>query len=176
MEIFFIGDLLQVVLKAPEEYLICIKGTLGSIFGHKIITSLTFISNKAIYGPYGIVEGEEFISSGSGKVVGFFGKAGSYIDQLGVFTTTIEVVPSKIEGSWGGDGGYAFSDGQGDIVEIQINYNSDQIISFQVIYNQNGTRFYSRIHGGNHGKSHSQKVKLSQLLNYKNELSYFDYK
>jgi len=156
-----------VVLKAPEEHIICIKGTLGSILGHKVITSLTFISNKAIYGPYGVVEGEEFISSGLGKVVGIFGRAGSYIDQLGVFSTTIEVFPSNIEGSWGGDGGYAFSDGRGDIVEIQINYNTDQIVSFQATYSQNGTCFSSRIHGGDGGKSHSQTVKLSQLLIYK---------
>jgi len=141
-----------VVLKSPLEHITCIKGTLGFVSGHQIITSLTFVSNTNIYGPYGLSKGEEFTSSGCGKIVGLFGQAGSTcINQLGVFSTTLETISPNIEGSWGGNGGYAFSDGRGEIIEIKIRYNNDQVISLQAIYDQNGAHFPASIHGGDHG-------------------------
>lgn len=153
------------MLKSPSEHIIRIKGTYSLVSGLLVITSLTFISNTTAYGPYGRTDGEEFTSSGLGKVVGFFGRAGSYIDQLGVISTTIETTTSSnAEGSWGGDGGNVFSDGRGDIAEIRINYNSDQIVAFQAIYVHNGTRFPGRIHGGDGGKSET----VHDCLNYLN--------
>lgn len=142
-------------MKAPLEHIIFIKGTFGFISGHEVFTSLTFISNIDVYGPYGIIKGEEFTSSRSGKVVGVFGRFGSSINQLGVFSTRVETIALDIEGSWGGVGGFVFSDGRGEIVEIKINYNNDQIVSLQAIYDQNGTHFPGSIHGGHGGESHT---------------------
>jgi hypothetical protein len=153
-------DMPQVVLEWPLEHIVRVEGTFGFVGGYEIITSVTFISNKAVYGPYGAVEGERFTSRGPGNVVGFFGRAGSYVDQLGVFTSSTETVSAGVEGSWGGDGGYAFSDGRGEIVEITINYNSDQIVSLQATYDHHGHRFPGAVHGGEGGEC--EKVQRSR--------------
>lgn len=49
-----------------------------------VVTSLTFVTNKNVYGPYGKERGQRFESLSGGKVMGFFGKSGTLLDQLGV--------------------------------------------------------------------------------------------
>lgn len=48
------------------------------------VVSLTFHTNLRSYGPYGDEVGERF-TSGTGKVIGFFGAAGVLLDKLGVW-------------------------------------------------------------------------------------------
>jgi hypothetical protein len=67
-----------------------VKGTtakVGFLGSNRVITSLTFITNKHTHGPYGVLNGSEFGSFPSRLVTGIFGKASNSLDQLGVITT-----------------------------------------------------------------------------------------
>jgi len=68
------------------EYLVQVRGTSGFVDGEHAIRSLTFVTNKHIYGPYGAEQGRRFQSTPGGKVVGFFGQSGIILNQLGVVT------------------------------------------------------------------------------------------
>ncbi|CAM6027562.1 unnamed protein product, partial [Sphagnum balticum] len=75
----------------PDEYLQQIEGFSGIIPGEVVgnnpvtgITSITFKSNIQSYGPYG-TGGGKYFTSGIGKIVGFWGKSGWTLDQIGVF-------------------------------------------------------------------------------------------
>jgi hypothetical protein len=139
-------------LKYPEEYLVQVKGSSHHINGLTIIESLEFITNKQSYGPYGALkpQGQLRSTPKNGKIVGFFGKAGHFVDQLGVVIS----FPSQrddlliVQGSWGGSGGKPFSDGRGEIVELLVKYNKKQIISLHVTYEQGDTRYKSQLRGG----------------------------
>ncbi len=82
---------MQVRFNYPDEYLQQIEGFSGIIPGVVVgnnpvtgITSITFKSNIQSYGPYG-TGGEVYFTSGIGKIVGFWGKSGWGLDQIGVF-------------------------------------------------------------------------------------------
>ncbi|KAL0391939.1 UNVERIFIED_CONTAM: Jacalin-related lectin 3 [Sesamum radiatum] len=78
----------KVRLEYPDEFLISVHGYYGSLQegGHVIIRSLTFESNKRKYGPFGVEKGTYFTSSTThGKIVGFVGKAGWYLDAIGFY-------------------------------------------------------------------------------------------
>ena len=68
--------------------MVCIAGFYGPVKGSdsfKALRSITFYTNKAKYGPYGDEIGDAFTSSvATGKVVGFHGRSGVYLDAIGV--------------------------------------------------------------------------------------------
>ncbi len=81
----------QVRFNYPDEYLQQIEGFSGIIPGIVVgntpvtgISSITFKSNIQSYGPYG-TGGEIYFTSGIGKIVGFWGRSGMVLDQIGVF-------------------------------------------------------------------------------------------
>ncbi|KAK1422518.1 hypothetical protein QVD17_25695 [Tagetes erecta] len=81
---------------AYDEEIINIKGRVGGFgyFGtHTVITSLTFVTNRATYGPYGnhngagffIPEGIDFsLPLSKGRIIGFYGKSSIYLENFGV--------------------------------------------------------------------------------------------
>lgn len=76
----------QIKLDEGEEYLEGISGFYEAIkenFGNDTIRSLSLYSNKAKYGPFGKELGT-FFDSEMGKVKGFHGRSGSYLDAIGV--------------------------------------------------------------------------------------------
>ncbi|OMO75253.1 Mannose-binding lectin [Corchorus olitorius] len=75
----------KVKLDYPDEFLTSIHGHYGSLFegGPHLVRSLTFHSNRKTYGPYGVEQGTSF-SMNRGKIVGFYGKSGWYLDAIGV--------------------------------------------------------------------------------------------
>lgn len=81
----------QISLDFPNEYLVQVRGTtakVGFLGSKQVITSLTFITSKHTYGPYGAVKGTEFGTPPSRLVTGFHGQAGdSSLDRIGFFTT-----------------------------------------------------------------------------------------
>ncbi|EYU34206.1 hypothetical protein ABFS82_03G029100 [Erythranthe guttata] len=75
--------------ECKNEYLIGVAGFYGPVDGINngldVIRSITFYSNKGKYGPFGDENGTYFSSiSSRGKVVGFHGSSGSYLNSLGV--------------------------------------------------------------------------------------------
>jgi hypothetical protein len=78
---------LQIVFDFPSEVLTHITGYYGPtiIMGPTAIRSLTFHTNKRRYGPYGDEYGTYFSTSfTNGRIVGFHGREGWYIDGIGV--------------------------------------------------------------------------------------------
>lgn len=85
MNIVFL--LLQIRL-GPSEYLIEVSGTTGSFCGlHNLVTSLTFVTNAASYGPFGKGGGDPFVvpKQSNSRIVGFFDRAGLFLDAIGFY-------------------------------------------------------------------------------------------
>ncbi|KAG5543205.1 hypothetical protein RHGRI_016079 [Rhododendron griersonianum] len=84
------GDMIKTFkVDGTSEFLVSIEGFYGPVEGKndcEAIKCITFYSNKRRYGPYGGEEiGTHFSSAQSaGKIVGFFGRAGSYLNAIGV--------------------------------------------------------------------------------------------
>ncbi|KAI5016856.1 hypothetical protein ZWY2020_037234 [Hordeum vulgare] len=74
---------------APTENVTKLFGTTGEFQGDTVVTSLTFVTNVATYGPFGKTKGTPFsIPKEEGdNVVGFFGRTGSLVNALGVYVT-----------------------------------------------------------------------------------------
>jgi hypothetical protein len=66
-----------------------ISGTIGPCveFPSDVLTSLTLISNKNTYGPFGKAEGIPFRSRvlTNKSIVGFFVRSETYVDAIGVY-------------------------------------------------------------------------------------------
>jgi hypothetical protein len=90
---------LQVKLDYPDEFLTSIHGHYGSLneWGPVFVRSLTFESNMRTYGPFGVEQGTCFsFPMTGGKIVGFHGKCGWYLDAIGAYLKPIEKEnPSK---------------------------------------------------------------------------------
>ncbi|KAL5557963.1 hypothetical protein UlMin_034174 [Ulmus minor] len=77
----------KVKLDYPDEFLTSFHGYYGKIaeWGPALVRSLTFKSNRKTYGPFGVEQGTCFsFPMSGGKIVGFHGKAGWYLDSIGV--------------------------------------------------------------------------------------------
>ncbi|KAL3372116.1 hypothetical protein AABB24_008582, partial [Solanum stoloniferum] len=78
-----------VIEAAPLEFLRGIKGTYGNYGGKLVVKSLRFITNgKNIYGPFGKEAGGtpfSFVMKEGGAIVGLHGRAGSYLDAIGIY-------------------------------------------------------------------------------------------
>ncbi|KAI3751473.1 hypothetical protein L2E82_22560 [Cichorium intybus] len=84
------GDIVSEVTFAWDEEIIAVAGTIGhstgTYAGYKIISSLTFITNKQTYGPYGDVTTRPFnLLWDKGSFAGFYGRGGAFIDAIGVY-------------------------------------------------------------------------------------------
>lgn len=79
---------LQIKFEYPNEVLNCICGYYSSIdrgVSNAVIKSLTFYTSRGKYGPFGEEVGTFFTSTTTqGKVVGFHGRGGLYLDAIGV--------------------------------------------------------------------------------------------
>lgn len=150
---------MQISLKDTDSYLVQVKGTFAKVAGVIAITSLTFVTSKQTYGPFGFARGTHFQSHQHGKIVGFFGKSSTAIDQLGVITQIyganhVAGLPMKTLGPWGGPGGVEFHDGHGHIREIIVHYNKHQVVSLQAGYEQGGMVLHATSHGGVASEGH----------------------
>ncbi|TXG52231.1 hypothetical protein EZV62_021400 [Acer yangbiense] len=78
----------RIKLDCSSEYLVGIMGFSGPIDGNggsEALRSITFYSNKGKYGPFGPEIRKAFSSTlSNGKVVGFHGRSGVYLDAIGV--------------------------------------------------------------------------------------------
>ncbi|XP_077219963.1 jacalin-related lectin 3-like [Tasmannia lanceolata] len=83
----------KIKLDLPDEVLTSISGHYGSIFNGSpaVIRSLTFETNRSTYGPFGIQQGAHFsFPMRGGKIVGFHGRSGWYLDSIGVYLKPLQ--------------------------------------------------------------------------------------
>jgi hypothetical protein len=82
-----------VKLDFPGEILVSVSGYYGSVCGSPIIIrSLTFQSNRSKYGPFGTEDGTPFsLPVSSGKIIGFHGRSGSYLNSIGFYLKQVNV-------------------------------------------------------------------------------------
>lgn len=79
---------MQVRINSPMEYLTGISGTFGGYGNHVVIRSLKFHTNMKEHGPMGTQDGTPFsFVMQEGVIVGFYGRAGYYLDAIGVYAT-----------------------------------------------------------------------------------------
>jgi hypothetical protein len=153
----------QIVFK-DGEYLVQVKGTTGKVSPvGTLVTSLTFITNKQAYGPFGPATGSPFGTRPGGKVVGVIGRSGSFLDAIGFITEVRpgKALPETVKlGPWGGEGGREFYGGQGDIVRIVVYHTQSQINGFQTTYEQGGVTFEPVTFGGTSGESSTVRLTL----------------
>ncbi|KAF9587319.1 hypothetical protein IFM89_001067 [Coptis chinensis] len=87
---------MQIDIDLPEEYLTSISGHYGYFRpeGPLVIRSLRFVTNVTKYGPIGPADGTYFsLPMEGGKIIGFHGKAGQFLDSIGVYVKPV-VYPS----------------------------------------------------------------------------------
>ncbi|RDX69341.1 Jacalin-related lectin 3, partial [Mucuna pruriens] len=89
----------KIKLDYPDEFLTSIGGYYGSLsqWGPIYIRSLSFESNKKLYGPFGVEQGTYFSLPMTGaKIVGFHGRYGWHLDAIGVnLKSSQQPSPSK---------------------------------------------------------------------------------
>eukprot|EP00257_Ricinus_communis_P015536 XP_015573475.1 jacalin-related lectin 3 isoform X1 [Ricinus communis] len=88
----------KITFDYPYEILTHISGTYGPLMfmGPNIIKSLTFYTNKGKHGPFGDEQGPSFSTKpNGGKIVGFHGKEGLFLDAIGVNLMEGKVKPAR---------------------------------------------------------------------------------
>ncbi|KAA8544820.1 hypothetical protein F0562_019589 [Nyssa sinensis] len=133
-----------VKLEYPNEFLISFTGYCNKESNEAVVLSLTFQSNKQLYGAYGKEEGTRFSSSSTnGKIIGFHGRCGLYLDSIGAY---FEMLPISI-GPFGGLGGGQWDDGIYTTIRQLIIFSGSVIDSIQIEYDENGQSKWSEKHG-----------------------------
>ncbi|CAI9281958.1 unnamed protein product [Lactuca saligna] len=160
------GGSSHMVTFVNDEHIVGITGTVGVYDGYTVITSMSFITNKNNYGPYGTNQGTSFsLPVSKGSFCGFSGNYGAYIDSFSVilqsssfgnmFTSNMESNRIHV-GPWGGNGGvnpWTFIP-NGRISQIRISGSGCvDSIRFAYIDNQ-GVQKYSEKYGGDGGSTH----------------------
>ena len=63
-----------------------VEGSVDTMWEITLVRNLTLTTNKESFGPFGSSGGKPFsIPVASGKIVGFFGRAGAMIDAIGLY-------------------------------------------------------------------------------------------
>ncbi|XP_059630981.1 agglutinin-like [Cornus florida] len=160
----------QVELNYPIEYLVSISGCTGYLDGSYCVKSLTIHSNARQYGPYGTEDGGRFMTPLTGvKIVGFYGRQGSYLDAIGAYIIPFQ---TKIPvGPFGTSGGQQWDDGTYSTVRELIIHSGMVIDCIQIVYDNEG----ERVLGEKHGTVGGQENKVT--LDYPDEflLSFWGY-
>nr|KAJ0210460.1 hypothetical protein LSAT_V11C400207350 [Lactuca sativa] len=156
----------NMVTFVDDEHLIGITGTVGVYEGYTVIRSMSFLTNKKNYGPYGTNQGTSFsLPVAKGSFGGFSGNYGAYIDSFSVILQSSSfgsIITSNVEsniihvGPWGGNGGvkpWTFIP-NGRISQIRVSASGCvDSIRFTYIDNQ-GVQKYSERYGGDGGSAH----------------------
>ncbi|CAN6372835.1 unnamed protein product [Urochloa humidicola] len=77
----------QTIQLADSEFVTQVSGTTGIFNGATLVTSIKFVTNLKTYGPWGQENGTPFTVpvQPNGRVVGFFGRGGLYLDAIGLY-------------------------------------------------------------------------------------------
>lgn len=84
--------MLQFELDFPNEYIVSVEGCYDKVFGFEaeVVTMVKFKTNKRTTPPFGMDGGIPFVfEMKDHKIVGFHGKSGDYVHQVGVHVSPI---------------------------------------------------------------------------------------
>ncbi|KAK1427328.1 hypothetical protein QVD17_16011 [Tagetes erecta] len=168
------------------EYLMSISGTIGRCEGYDVVSSIYFMTNQNLYGPYGFDNGNIFsYDIKGGVVVGFHGRVSKCLNAIGVYvmpeslalaqisTYEDKIMPelcssmsrmamSREAGPWGVDGGKSWDDGvYSNIKQVRVYLgllNVIYAIQFEYL-KKDGKSVSSQIHGG----TSASKIELVEL-------------
>lgn len=80
------GGALSEICLHPDEYLTDVAGYCGNFNGWFVIRSVTFVSNKRSFGPYGKEEGVLFaLPAAGGRILGFHARSAGLLDAIGTY-------------------------------------------------------------------------------------------
>nr|4PIT_A Chain A, Ripening-associated protein [Musa acuminata]4PIT_B Chain B, Ripening-associated protein [Musa acuminata]4PIT_C Chain C, Ripening-associated protein [Musa acuminata]4PIT_D Chain D, Ripening-associated protein [Musa acuminata] len=80
----------EIVLQ-EGEYLVGMAGEVANYTGAVVLGKLGFSTNKKAYGPFGNTGGTPFsLPIAAGKISGFFGRGGKFLDAIGVYLEPLE--------------------------------------------------------------------------------------
>ncbi|XP_056160717.1 jacalin-related lectin 4-like [Syzygium oleosum] len=143
----------EVKLDYPDEFITSISG----FFSTTVISSLTFRTNKRVWGPIGEEEERYFsLPSDAGKIIGFFGRNGDVLKSIGaqVELYSNKLYPFKSVGLFGSSSGSCWDDGNKHtnvrkiIIEFVPNKRS-YIRSIMFQYEEENKELWqSETHGG----------------------------
>ncbi|KAJ9536359.1 hypothetical protein OSB04_un000451 [Centaurea solstitialis] len=174
----------------PNEYLVSISGTYSKCYSSLRVKSLCFVTNKKRYGPYGSDSGTRFSYDGNGGViVGFHGRAGAYLDAIGIYVMPgslafcrnstsknnsihesccrcmSRVVTRKEAGPWGASAGKLWDDGVFSTVKhvnVFMEESLKRLRAIQFVYvKRDGKFFLSPMHG----ETCKDKLELASMVN-----------
>ncbi|KAK1427339.1 hypothetical protein QVD17_16022 [Tagetes erecta] len=178
-----------ICIDQPDEYLVSISGTYGIIEdGDEVVRSICFKTNQKLYGPYGTNTGTVFSHDVKGEVIiGFHGRARSYINAIGVYVMPNPTNKGKImnesssskclmampreAGPWGADGAKPWDDGVFSTVkQVRVHVGELNVIyALQFEYlKKDGKSVLSPIHGGTDGS----KIEMVNLDGEEEFLTY----
>ncbi len=169
------GGALNVFHLDADEYLIGVSGRVGTY-----IDSIQFQTNKRTSPKFGGSGGSHDFRLGvpaNAMVTGFAGRAGEYLDAIGLtfvpirrrFFSAFESAPQGAKTALaGGAGGGAFVDGdipeEARIVEVRV-HAGEYVDSVQMIYNlPNGRPLEAAKHGGGGGHATSFRLEPGEYI------------
>jgi hypothetical protein len=138
-----------------NEYIVGLSGRYGTN-----IDSIQIRTNKRTSQPFGGSGGNRDyrvdVTPGN-QAVGFVGRAGSYLDAIGLTFIPLRRQAAEQETVVGGSGGSTFSDSEipagARITEVRV-HSGDFIDSIQMVYMlENGRLFEGPVHGGRGGRT-----------------------
>jgi hypothetical protein len=138
-----------------DEYIIGISGRYG-----ENIDSIQIQTNKRtspLYGGHGGDQDYRVNVASRNQAVGFTGRAGNYLDAIGLTYSPLRAWAEEQANVFGGGGGTFFSDldipAGARVTEVRIR-SGDFIDSIQLVYTlENGSLFEGPIHGGRGGRA-----------------------
>ncbi|KAJ3700951.1 hypothetical protein LUZ61_004656 [Rhynchospora tenuis] len=94
------GRLTEINLQT-NEFITNVRGHIAPWANTLQVRSLTVVTNLNTYGPYGTQEGVPFqLPAIGGRVIGFFARAGSMVEAIGVYVKAGESVDAGAPGQW----------------------------------------------------------------------------
>ncbi|KAJ4893782.1 Jacalin-related lectin 34 [Raphanus sativus] len=155
------------IIKLYKEYYY--SAYVETLVTQNVLTTLTFTTNKKIYGPYGNKSGFEIIvPEETGKqIAGFHGISGNVLNTLGGYHAPIPIPPTKKMDAEGGTGGTAWDDGydHDGVTKIYVRTGGAGVQYVKFDYVKAGQPQQGTLHGVHGSRGLTREI----VINYPDE-------
>lgn len=85
----------KITLDLPKQYFTGFSGTVGTVHGNTVVSSITFYTSTGkTYGPYGAAGATPFsFQQSGGQITGFHGRSGHLVDAIGAYVKPVCQTP-----------------------------------------------------------------------------------